>query len=205
MTLELTPALELALDRARRFAANEGAAEAMPRHLLCGLVAEDEGRSVVMLAAAGTDWPRLQAHLGLPAADTANDVSHILPHASIRSILASAGVLARHHGDEGSVATEHVLLAMLTSEQDLRDELAGFGMEFDWLRQSVVGETELIHLDEPLVLTDPVEESQTARILDASANRDAGAAHDRHAGLVAGNQFVDAEHRRGAHRTPPPR
>ncbi len=171
MTLEMTPALELALDRARRFAANDGAAEAGPRHLLRGLVAEDEGKAVALLIAAGTDWPRLQAHLGLPAIDTAIDVAHIMPHGSIRAILGSAGVIARHHGDEGSIATDHVLLAMLTNEQDLRDELAGFGMDYDRLRQGVVGVMELIHLDEPLVLTDPVEETQTARILDASANR----------------------------------
>ena len=70
MKFEFSPALQLAFDRARHFAARASAAEVEPRHLLGGLLAEEEGKGVALVIQAGADLPRLLAHLGLPATFT---------------------------------------------------------------------------------------------------------------------------------------
>ena len=172
MKLEFTPALELAFDRARQFAACANLSEVMPRHLLQGILAEEEGKGVALLIQAGTDWPRLQAHLGLPAADSAEtDPSHVMLHDSCRDILRNAGDLARHHGDEGSIATDHVLLALLTLDEYLRTELEAFGLNLDRLRPEVIGDEAPLVMDVPLMLHEPIEQVHTGRILDANANR----------------------------------
>ncbi len=83
-----------------------------------------------------------------------------------------ASELALHHGDEGTIVTGHVLLAFLTINESSRDELTGFGLDFERLKHSIVGETgPPLVMAEPLNLQEPVEEANTARILDASANR----------------------------------
>ena len=170
MKLEFSPALQLAFDRARQIAGGEQSAAVTPRHLLRGLLAEEEGKAVALLTQAGTDWPRLQAHLGSPALDEIAPADLPL-HASLRVVMRQAEDLAVQHGDEGSIVTDHVLLAFLTINESIRQELEGFGLDFHLLKHSIVGETQPLVLDEPLLLHEPTEEIDTARILDAGANR----------------------------------
>lgn len=171
MKLEHSPALQLAFDRAKQFAAKEQAAEIVARHLLTGLLAEEEGKGVALLIEAGTDWPRLQAHLGLPAqVDTATPADLPL-HPSLQNVMSHARELTVHHGDEGSISTDHVLLALLTVDESLCRELAGFGLDYERMRLAVVGASAPLVMEEPLHLQEPAEEADTARILDASANR----------------------------------
>ena len=170
MKLEYSPALQLAFDRAGQIAAFEHSAEVTPHHLLRGLLAEEEGKAVALLTQAGTDWPRLQAHLGSVAPGEIATADLPL-HASLRVVMLQAGELAVQHGDEGSIVTDHVLLAFLTINESIRKELEGFGLDFQLLKHRIIGETQPLVLDEPLLLQEPTVEVDTARILDAGANR----------------------------------
>jgi thiamine-phosphate pyrophosphorylase len=170
MKLEFTPALQIALDRARAATLRDLAAEVEPRHMLAGLLAEEEGSAAALLVRAGVDWPTLCVRLGEPPA-TPELVPDLPLHPSIDAALRHARELAIHHGGEGSIATDHFLLALLTANDRLRAELAEAGLDFERLRISIVGETGPLILDEPLVLTELTEEIDTARILDANANR----------------------------------
>ena len=171
MKIEFSPALQLAFDRARQFAMRDRAAEAEPRHLLCGLLAEEEGKAVKALIDAGTDWPRLQTHLGLPLALDAAPPGDLPMHPSLANVMILARELAVVHGDEGTISTDHVLLALLTKDDGLRNELQGFGFDHARLEAGIVGTAAPLALEEPLFLSQPTEEVDTARILDASANR----------------------------------
>lgn len=171
MKLEFSPALQRAFDRARWLAVVEAAAEIAPRHLLRGLLAEEEGKPVALLVEAGIDWPRLQAHLGLTNPVDAIDTPDLPLHGSLRVVMMQAGELAIHLGGEASILTEHVLLAFLTAMESARNELAGFGLDFQRLKKNLLGETAPLVMDEPLRLEEPKEEADAARILDASANR----------------------------------
>jgi thiamine-phosphate pyrophosphorylase len=171
MKLEFTPALELAFERARSFTVRAQAAALEPRHLLSGLLAEEEGNAVALLVRGGTDWPRLQAILGLPASGAEAPSVEVPLHSSIPEIMRHARDLAIHHGGEGSISTDHVLLAILTAITSLREELAALGLDFARLQYSVVGETAPLVMEEPLFIHDTAEEIDTGRILDAAANR----------------------------------
>ena len=153
------------------FATRKQAVEVVPRHLLCGLLAEDEGKAVMFLIQAGVDMPRLQAHLGLPVSLDTSDVGDLPLHPKLQSIMTHARDLAVLHGEEGSSSTDHVLLALVTIDEPLRSELKGFGFNFESLQTIIVGTTSPLVMDEPLLLQEPTEEIDTARILDASANR----------------------------------
>ncbi|HZZ77655.1 MAG TPA: thiamine phosphate synthase [Gemmataceae bacterium] len=170
MKLEFTPALQLAFDLARIVTLRDQAVEVEPRHLLAGLLAEEEGSAVALLVHAGVNWPALRSRLGEPPIRP--ELLPDLPaHPSIATILSHASDLAVHHGEEGSIATDHVLLALLTANDRLRDELAEVGLDFERLRVRIVGEPAPLIMDEPLMLAEPTEEIDTARILDANANR----------------------------------
>lgn len=170
MRLELSPALQFAFDRARQLATRDQAAEVTPRHLLIALLAEEEGKSVMLLTAAGVELPRLQTHFGLPMQidTTPGDLPQ---HPNLRDIMTQAGNLAIHHGEEGSIATGHALLALLMHDRSLCSELTAFGLDFERLHASIVGETAPLVMDQALDLEEPTEEFDIARILDASANR----------------------------------
>jgi thiamine-phosphate pyrophosphorylase len=170
MKLELTPALERAFTQARQFAARDRALAIEARHLLAALLAEEEGKAVALLLEAYVDWPRLQAHLGLPFEPGA-DVAELPLHNAFQSIMLHARELTAAHGDEGSISTDHMLLAILTVGASLREELAGFGLDFALLKRRIVGDVQPLVMTEELDLREPTEEVDTARILDASANR----------------------------------
>jgi thiamine-phosphate pyrophosphorylase len=171
MKLEFSPALQLAFDRARQLALRDRAAEVVARHLLAGLCAEEEGKAVALLIQTEMDWPRLQAHLGLPTGIDASLPPDLPLHPLLDKVMSQARELTTYHGDEGSVSTDYVLLALLTTDEATRRELEGFGLDLGRLRLAIIGESAPLVMDEPLLLVEPVEEANTARILDASANR----------------------------------
>ncbi len=171
MKLEFSPALQLAFDRARKIAINDQTVEVDARHLLCGLLAEDEGKAVMCMIAAGTDWPQLQAHLGLQTPMEASEPGDLPLHPSLAAVMSQARELAVVHGEEGTISTDHVLWALLTMTATLRAELQSFGFDYQRLQSSIVGSTSPLVMDEPLLLAAPTEDVDTARILDASANR----------------------------------
>ena len=171
MKLELSPALQLAFDRARQLALVDGAPEVVARHLLTGLLVEEEGKAAALLVQAGVDWPRLQAQLGLPASIDASTPPDLPLHPGLERVMSQARQLTIHHGDEGSVSTDHVLLALLTLDDKTRSDLTDLGLDFEHLRLAIEGEKTPLVMDEPLFTSEAVQESDTARILDAAANR----------------------------------
>ena len=171
MKLEFSPALQLAFDRARQIAAHEQATLVDARHLLRGLLAEEEGKAAMCLIAAGADWPALQTHLGLQGPLDAATPGDLPLHPGLTTVMALARDLAVIHGDEGTISTDHVLLALLTVHESLRSELHTFGFDHARLQAAIVGTSSPLVMDEPLFLGEPTEEINAARILDASANR----------------------------------
>jgi thiamine-phosphate pyrophosphorylase len=171
MKLEYSPALQLAFARARQFAASDVATQVEPRHLLRGLLAEDEGKAMMLLIRSGANLPGLQAHLGLPARIDATELANLPLHPALQSIMIRAHDVAVLHADEGTISTDHVLLALLTEDEVLRKELEGFGFDHGRLQANVIGTSSPLVMDEPLLLDEPAEEIETARILDAGANR----------------------------------
>src|ERR1019366_1968399 len=170
MKLELTPALQRAFELARQFAARDQSPAIDPRHLVGAMLAEEEGQAVALLIAAGVDWPGLRSHFRLPI-EAVSEVGDRPLHNASQSMMIHARELAAAHGDEGSISTVHMLLAILTVGLSLRDELAGFGLDFAKFQHRIVGDVAPLIMDEPLILAEPVEDVDTARILDASANR----------------------------------
>jgi thiamine-phosphate pyrophosphorylase len=194
MKLEFTPALQTAFDRARHFATVARTLNVAPRHFLAGLLVEEEGRAAALLADAGADWPRVQQHLGLPAEVDLSKAHELELHPSFQVIMAQARDLAIAHGNEGSIATEHALLALLTVNSSLRQELEGFGLDFERLRLGIVGEPAALVMDEPLFIEEPTEQIDVARILDANANRAREACRvlEDHARFTLADAFLSA-------------
>lgn len=171
MKLEFTPALELALERARAIAVMQQAVDVQPRHLLAGILAEEEGNAAALLMKAGIDWSRLRAKLNLPALGEAPANASLPVHPSVAEIMRIAREVAIRHGEEGSISADHALLALLTAIASIRDDLASLGLDFARFKDSIAGESAPLILAEPLELGDLTEEIDTARVLDANANR----------------------------------
>jgi thiamine-phosphate pyrophosphorylase len=170
MRYEWTPAVTRALQDAQLDARRLGAREVEPDHLLHGLLAEEEGRAVSLLSAAGTDLAR--AHHTLAARSVAGPplpTETPLPFAPrTRAVLDAARDLAVEH----EVPSETVLLALLRTETALRSLLESCGLEFALLESSfLIGQGPPMELDQPLQLEEATERVDLARILDAAANR----------------------------------
>ena len=86
---------------------------------------------MMFLIRAGADLPRLQAHLGLPAQIEASEPADLPLHPALQSIMIRARDLAVLHADEGTLSTDHVLLALLTEDEVLRKELESFGFDHE--------------------------------------------------------------------------
>ena len=71
---------------------------------------------------AGTDWPRLKANLGLPIAWDESPAGDLPLHPALPSVMFLARELAVLNGDEGSISTDHVLLALLAKNETLQDK-----------------------------------------------------------------------------------
>jgi thiamine-phosphate pyrophosphorylase len=171
MKLEFSPALQLAFDRARLIAINAHAAEVDACHLLCGLLSEEEGKATQALIAAGVDWLKLQTHLQLTNPIEKAPDTDVTLDPDLAEVMTSARELASIHGDEGTIATDHMLLALLLRSEPICSELQTFGFDLKRLEAHIVGGSTPLVMDEPLLLTASAEEANTARILDASANR----------------------------------
>jgi thiamine-phosphate pyrophosphorylase len=161
---ELTPAVERALHAAQEWARRLNRPAAGPVTLLLGLLDEDEGHVAEQFKRRGLTIDAARKLLqALPAKTDAG---------SIDAIVGEAGQLARYLADEHTPATQHVLLAIIRSSQTLRDELVGAGLDVGAIEASSRdGERFLIPLEEPLDFVESPETMETARILDASANR----------------------------------
>ncbi len=167
MLPELTPAVERAVTAARELARAVGAADVQSLHLLHGLLAEEEGRAATLLLGAGVDPVAARTLL----ADLA---SRELAGAGqdIGALLEEARELSGELYLERIVASDALLLVLLRTEPELRRSLETLGLDFVQLEAPLAAlRKPPIQLDEPLHLLEPTEQIDTARVIDAAANR----------------------------------
>ncbi len=152
----------------------QDASELLPAHLLLALLEEEEGRVATLLAGAGVERSRVHDLLACGRAGERPAEPDVPPAQSeeVKAILQSAAVLTHDVFAERTITTEVVLLALLRGDESLRQSLEQLGLAFDRLEAEVLSaQGPPLALDEPLQLAEPTENFDTARILDASANR----------------------------------
>jgi thiamine-phosphate pyrophosphorylase len=176
MTPELTPAARRALAAAQRWAAHLGDAEVWPRHLLLALLDEEEGRAAVLLQMHGVLLAQARGLLApesrqpLPAAEDEALDGPFAPN--LQPVIYSARQVAIEVSGQTTIASEHLLAAILRDDEELRSSLADVGLDFDRLLATLQGEQGTpLTLDEPLELGEVTDAVDAARILDANANR----------------------------------
>lgn len=174
MKHEVTPAVERALEFARRLAATQGDAEATAWHLLQGLIRESGGQVGSAAAAGGLDRDRL-ACLQVEAKGSSDLEEADLPHANseIQRVLRRASVLRREWSASDPVGSDLLLYALLDEIEEIREKLIEQGLDLERFSQYIENTWRgpLLQLDEPLELIDPVESVDVARVIDANANR----------------------------------
>jgi thiamine-phosphate pyrophosphorylase len=171
--MDYTSAVTIALTRAGAWARQFGADEVHPLHLLLGLLDEEEGRPALLLAGRGVAIATVRNGLAPGVSAVADAPTAITTLALVtEDILRHAVELGRLLSAEHTVASDQVLLAILRNDTELRARLETFGLDFALLERDVLGEpAPPLPLDEPLDLRDSAEQIDTARILDAAANR----------------------------------
>jgi thiamine-phosphate pyrophosphorylase len=193
MKIEYSPAVQLALNKATALALRASSVEVSPMELLRGLMDDEECHPVVLARAAGVALEDLRRLL--PTCDTANAKTAELPLADgAAAALARAGELTRLYGTEGSVSSDKLLLALLEVDVSSRSLLEGIGLDFAALKDRVAPPAAPLGPAEPLDLAPACEEIDTARILDASANRAREALRvlEDYARFVQGDSLVSA-------------
>ncbi len=165
---EHSPALTLALARASGLARRGGSGAVEPRHLLLGLLAEDEGKPAVLLAQAGLGAEPLRLLVGQVIAADAELLSL---EETVQAALSQARRLAVLHSEDGTITTDKVLLALLQHSAELREDLQRGGLDFARLQGEIATEAPPLPLVEELFPPERTEPVDLARILDASANR----------------------------------
>ena len=168
-----TPAVAHALEAAPALARQHAAARTEPVHLLQALMQVEEGRAAMLLTGAGLNLAEARKALLAPPGLPAEPPAESPPHSErTAQVLQSARELAYELTSERTVASEHLLLAVLRADAGLRQTLEGQGLAFARLEEAVLAtQAPPLRLDEPLELTELTEEIDTARILDAAANR----------------------------------
>src|SRR3954452_22697410 len=102
MTFAQTPAVERAFAVAEKLADQEGLLNAESRHVLLGLLHEEEGQASVLLAAAGVDPQQVRTHLA----------SLSLANQPLDAILVRARHLASTLCADRTIASDQLLLAI---------------------------------------------------------------------------------------------
>jgi thiamine-phosphate pyrophosphorylase len=186
MLANVTPAVSRAWEAAQQWCRRQGASAILPEHLLWGLLEEEEGRAATVLARFGlasSEGARVEgaAISGQGSGDRGQtaDPRPLTPDPSplqisplTQTILDHARDLAHENSPDRVVTSDELLLALLRSDSALRQSLELQGLAFDKLETAILGPPETpLPLDEPLSLGHSTEEIDSARILDAGANR----------------------------------
>ena len=172
MLPELTPAVARVLETAQLYACRLGLSEVQPLYLLHALLAEEEGRACSLAVAAGLDAAAFRASRAFPETALSAPSPPLPLHPDIRSALFAARDLARELSGESTVASEALLLALLRGDEMLAAELASFGLRIAGLESMILAQRPPPpKLEEPLSLGGLTERMDTARVLDACANR----------------------------------
>jgi thiamine-phosphate pyrophosphorylase len=169
----MTPAAERAVAAAQQWARRQGSREVMPVHLLTALAEEEEGKASTLLNRAGLSRRVLWDYLAsFPTVLSNANPSFPLPlNSLVHQALDHARTLVTT--SDRTVASEHLLMALVSEDTSLRKALESLGLNSDQLETAIVSmkDNGTIPLDEPLCLAPTTEEIDTARILDAGLNR----------------------------------
>lgn len=174
IALDLTPAAARAVDKACALAGRTPGAEAEPQDLLRALLHEEEGLAMGLLRRAGTMVEALRATLQLSAEAGKADSQQARAALSknTQEILDMAREVAVDISGERTIASDHLLLALLRRDEAVRQSLTQLGLSIDRLEaEMATAQSPALRLDDPLRLGETAEQMATARILDAGANR----------------------------------
>jgi thiamine-phosphate pyrophosphorylase len=164
MPVHLTPAADRALVAMSAWAERLGHDSTSAIHLLLALLDDEEGRAAQLVAQAGLEVGAAQ-----------QVVQSVEPRHSVQTsdaIVALARNISRESASDDECRSEHLLIAILQSEPAIRSALECAGLHGEAVRDAVLAPTgSPLTLDEPLDLSESGESFETARILDASANR----------------------------------
>jgi thiamine-phosphate pyrophosphorylase len=160
-----------ALALAANLANGSGESCVQPSHLFQALLEEEEGRAAVVLVRAGLSLDSVKSLFNTPVPGLNAGVS-LVPSPALQHALDRAGDLAVNSSDERTVASDHIVLALLREDEPLRQRLLKLGLSISKLESDIgAADRKALPLDEPLHLAEPFEQIATSRILDASANR----------------------------------
>jgi thiamine-phosphate pyrophosphorylase len=132
---------------------------------------EEEGRAATLLVQAGIALAEVKQALSTQTVKLA--CSPVVgADGDLAEVFQSAAELAVDLSGERIIASEHLLICLLRSDEGLRRQLEEWGLHWTRLESTVVaGGVAPLRPEEPLELVDLTEQMDTARILDACANR----------------------------------
>jgi thiamine-phosphate pyrophosphorylase len=167
---DFTPAVVRALEAAQDWARRFDAAEIQPHHLLLSLLAEEEGKAGLLLARCGASVSVVHQRFAGPNRAKAQPSEARLPLSQATEEILCAAREPAHDAGDFTVASDHVVLALLRRDETVRANLIALGLDYAKLESEFASRASL-PLDEPLLLAEPTERMDAARILDAGANR----------------------------------
>jgi thiamine-phosphate pyrophosphorylase len=153
---DVSPAVERALDAARRRASDAGQLNAV--HVFLALIEDDEGRAAQALVEAGGNLAAVRKSLE----------GHTALAFHLPAVIAGAREVAGQRA-ETTVTGEFLLLGLIQSSAPLRDSLARTGVSVERLTRPA--DVPTVPLDEPLDLAGPADHVAAARVVDVNANR----------------------------------
>jgi thiamine-phosphate pyrophosphorylase len=166
---DFTPGAERALAAASVWAQRLSSPAVLPLHLLLGLLDEPEGSAAMLLGRAGLDIERFRQPF--VKSQPIDELASVPMSSAADMVIGAARSLAREHSAERSISTELLALAVIQSEEELVAELESFGLRRGDVLSRVSAESVTVAPDQPLDFADSTAQFDTARILDASANR----------------------------------
>jgi thiamine-phosphate pyrophosphorylase len=203
MLPDMTPAVARALQAAQRWARGRQSAAVMPGDVLAGLLEEEEGQAATLLVRASANLSRLRQEFGNPPDPHGDRDPPALPlDHSVQQALARARELAAEHSSDRLVHGPHLLLALFRGDEALVLALTLAGSDLAKLEAAAgLSHGPPLRLEEPLDLAESTEQIDTARILDASANRAREALRviEDHARFALDDAFLCGELKRLRH------
>src|SRR5438876_6870874 len=147
---DLTPAVARALQAAQESARHDGALAVEPLHLLLGLLEEEQGHAALLLARAHLSATAVKhafaVHEG--AALRPPSTGPLPLHDKTSAILRDARDIATDVSGDSTIASDHLLLALLQRDAAIRDKLVILGLDLAQL-ETASGRAPTLHLDEP--------------------------------------------------------
>ncbi|MGF1583370.1 MAG: thiamine phosphate synthase [Gemmataceae bacterium] len=170
-----TPAVSRAMELAQALVNSSPAndQEVVPRHVLCALLAEEEGQAFEMLVRSGVVLDKLRVWLPEEFPSPTSESREIRFDERTQELFREARSLCREWGIGKTVSSEALLLALVQGDEVLRESLNGCGVSLAQLEMQVIAFNEgpVLAIDEPIDFEPVTEHVDAARILDANANR----------------------------------